>query len=69
MTWIPLFGGIEVHDAEELRFALSLLPEAGLPTPEEVAQAKAQTERERQLIFWRTGIAIDGEGHITGEAA
>ena len=61
---IPLHGGIDVNSEEDVRLAMALLP-----TPEEIARAKAAAARERAEICQRTGLVITEDGRIVGEAA
>ena len=65
---------MKVHiDNYEIEFAserdVALFCACLLPTPEQVELAKLAAQAERDQVMRDTGLVIDADGHITGEAA
>ena len=56
---------VELENAHDVRLFVACL----LPTPEQVELAKLAAQAERDQVMRDTGLVIDADGHITGEAA
>ena len=56
---------VEVESPEGVAVLVACL----LPTPEQVELAKLAAQAERDQVMRDTGLVIDADGHITGEAA
>ena len=56
---------VEVESPEDVRLLVACL----LPTPAQVERARLAAQAERDQVMRDTGLVIDADGHITGEAA
>ena len=56
---------VEVESPEDVRVLVACL----LPTPEQVELAKLAAQAERDQVMRDTGLVIDPDGRIIGDAA